>query len=54
MRKLKIVGVSKESKEEAEQQSLTIRTGKNQDHLDNVWSLSKHCEKMNPMDWSRI
>jgi len=54
MRKLKIVGVSRESKEEAEQQSLAIRTGTNQDHLVNVWSLSKLCEKANPMDWSRV
>ena len=53
-RKLKIVGVSRESKEEAEQQSLTVKTGTNQDHLVNVWSLSKLCEKANPMDWSRV
>ena len=53
-RKLKIVGVSRESKEEAEQQSLTVKTGTNQDHLVNVWSLSKLCEKVKPMDWSRV
>ena len=54
MRTLKIVGVSRESKEEAEQQSHRICTENNRDHLVNVWSLSKLCEKVKPMDWSRV